>query len=367
MFISNLCGPAILYIGFSLIQILIDTIKNNYEGALIKFIVMIVLTILLNILCNIGFSVISWFIVFIPIIMMTIMSTLTLRIFGLEPDSETIRNNVRNISNNMDPSGNYYGRDDYIQRSSHNNVERIDRDKIRKKLYDEVENNYDLNSNLEDIYDLSQNPKKYKLVDTILNYYGDNYFINNIVNSQLYRRLINNNNNNNNNNNINQNNYSANSIDNYLINLKNSNIKTSLSEDITQDASYSYANSVNVSNLYNTSGDGYFIYKKQVENKFIKDYPNFSKPRRDKLIENEWNNLSNEEQEVYNNRASGSSKSSYNPDSLGSYRSRLISVDYKRNRGSTLSESSECPPGQTKQGDDCISHSLYNDGLSRYN
>ena len=37
---------------------------------------------------------------------------------------------------------------------------------------------------------------------------------------------INNNNNNNNNNNINQNNYSANSIDNYLINLKNSNIKS---------------------------------------------------------------------------------------------------------------------------------------------
>ena len=190
MFISNLCGPAILYIGFSLIQIIIDSIKNNYESALIKFIVMIVLSILLNILCNIGFSVISWFLVFIPIIMMTIMSTLTLRIFGLEPDSETIRSNVRDISNNIDPSGNYYGKQDYINRTSLDNVERIDRDKVRKNLYNKVEFSYDLNSDFEDLYDLSQNPQKYALVDTILNHYGDNYFINKIVNSRLYNHCL---------------------------------------------------------------------------------------------------------------------------------------------------------------------------------
>lgn len=349
MFISNLCGPAILYIGFSLIQIIIDSIKNNYESALIKFIVMIVLSILLNILCNIGFSVISWFLVFIPIIMMTIMSTLTLRIFGLEPDSKTIRSNVRNISNNIDSSGNYYNyQNNNINITSLNNVERIDRDKIRKDLYDKIEFSYDLSSNFEDLYDLSNNSKKYKLVDTILNYYGNNYFINKIVNSHLYNQLFNNYNSNN------PNYFTTNSFDNYLSNLRNSNIKVNLSKDITPDASYSYSNSQEIIN------DGYFVYRNHVKDEFIKNYPNFSNERREKLIENQWNSLSNTEQEVYNKQFSKSSISSYNPNNLSSYRSPLISLDYKRNRGNSLSLSSQCPPGETNVENNCISHSLYN-------
>lgn len=359
MFISNLCGPAILYIGFSLIQIIIDSIKNNYESALIKFIVMIVLSVLLNILCNIGFSVISWFLVFIPIIMMTIMSTLTLRIFGLEPDSETIRSNVRDISNNIDPSGNYYGKRDYINRTSLDDVERIDRDKVRKELYDKVESSYDLNSYYEDLYDLSQNPQKYALVDTILNHYGDNYFINKIVNSRLYNQLFNNYNNTNNTNNYNTSYsnpifFTSNSFDSYLTNLRNSNIKMSLSKDVTPDSSYSYANTNQVYNLSNTPGDGFLIYYEKLKDKFTKDYPNFSQARRDKLIENQWNSLSNSEQEVYNQQATSSSSSNYNPNNLSSYRSPLVTANYKRNIGSTLSFSAQCPPDQTKVGSNCV-------------
>lgn len=364
MFISNLCGPAILYIGFSLIQIIIDCIKNNYENALIKFIIMIVLTILLNILCTIGFSVISWFLVFIPIIMMTIMSTLTLRIFGLEPNSETIRSNVRDISNNIDPSGNYYGQYDYINRTSVDTVERIDRDEIRKDLYDKVESSYNLNSETEDLYDLSQNPQKYRLIDNLLNNLGNDFFINKIINSELYQRLFNN-----------RavvysnisNNYTTNSFDSYLTNLRNSNIKGILKKDITPDDSYSYANTNEIDNLFHTTGDGYFIYKKQVEDEFIKKYPNFKTTRINKLIENEWNSLSNEEQEGYNKRTKkSSSKSSYNPNNLTSYRSPLVSLSYKRNREDSSYWAAQCPPGETKIGDDCISHSLYNDGLTKY-
>ena len=188
----------------------------------------------------------------------------------------------------------------------------------------------------------------------------DNFFINKIVNSGLYQQLFNNRSL------ISSNNYTTNSIDSYLTNLRNSNIKGFLSEDVTPDASYSYANTNKVDNLFNTPGDGFYIYREKVYDEFVKKYPNFSQARRDKFIENEWNSLSNEEKEVYNNRATGSSSSSYNPNNITSYRSPLISEDYNRNRGSTLSLSSECPPGETKVGDDCISHSLYNDGLTEY-
>ena len=83
--IEQLCAPAILYIAFSLTQIIIDIFKNMYNTAMVKFVVMIVFSIALNILCKKGLGVISWFIVFVPFIMMTIITSLLLFVFGLSP------------------------------------------------------------------------------------------------------------------------------------------------------------------------------------------------------------------------------------------------------------------------------------------
>lgn len=83
--IEKLCPPAILYIAFSITQILIDTFSGMYNTAFFKFIVMIIFSVVLNILCNRGLGIISWFIVFIPFIMMTIITTMLLFVFGLSP------------------------------------------------------------------------------------------------------------------------------------------------------------------------------------------------------------------------------------------------------------------------------------------
>ena len=80
----SLCPPALIYVIFSLTQIIIDTIKGLYNTAFFKFIVSIFITILLNALCRNGLSVISWIIVFIPFIFMTFIVALLLYIFGLD-------------------------------------------------------------------------------------------------------------------------------------------------------------------------------------------------------------------------------------------------------------------------------------------
>ena len=46
----NLCPPAIIYLIFSITQILIDTFKGLYNTAFMKVIVTITVTLLLNIL-----------------------------------------------------------------------------------------------------------------------------------------------------------------------------------------------------------------------------------------------------------------------------------------------------------------------------
>ena len=71
--LEELCAPAILYIAFSLTQIIIDIFKEMYNTAFFKFIVMVVFSIALNILCKRGLGVISWFIVFVPFIMMKLL------------------------------------------------------------------------------------------------------------------------------------------------------------------------------------------------------------------------------------------------------------------------------------------------------
>lgn len=86
----NLCPPALIYLVFSLTHIIIDTFKGLYNTAFFKFIIMVMITFLLNILCEGGLSIISWIIVFVPFIFMTIIVTMLLYIFGLDAASGSI-------------------------------------------------------------------------------------------------------------------------------------------------------------------------------------------------------------------------------------------------------------------------------------
>jgi len=87
MDINNFCAPALLYVAFSLTQIIIDTFKHMYNTALVKVIIMIIFTFILNLLCQRGLGIISWFIVFIPFITMTVITAILLISFGLHPST----------------------------------------------------------------------------------------------------------------------------------------------------------------------------------------------------------------------------------------------------------------------------------------
>ena len=87
----NLCAPALIYIVFSLTQIIIDTFKGLYNTAFFKTIVMILVTLLLNILCKSGMGIISWLIVFIPFIFMSVIVTILLYVFGLDVATGTMQ------------------------------------------------------------------------------------------------------------------------------------------------------------------------------------------------------------------------------------------------------------------------------------
>jgi hypothetical protein len=90
MIVEYICPPAILYLAFSVTQIIIDIFRGDTNTAFLKFIVMIIFTVVLNLLCSVGLGVISWFIVFIPFILMTYITTVLAFVFGI-PKKDSLR------------------------------------------------------------------------------------------------------------------------------------------------------------------------------------------------------------------------------------------------------------------------------------
>lgn len=80
----SICGPVIMYIIFSITQIIIDIYNGSYSNIVQKSIVTIMVSLLLNILCDKGFSLVAWLIVFIPFILMTLLVVIILYVFGLD-------------------------------------------------------------------------------------------------------------------------------------------------------------------------------------------------------------------------------------------------------------------------------------------
>ena len=87
---TSICAPALIYLAFSLTQIIIDTFKGYYNTAFFKVIVMIVITILLNTLCQGGMTIISWIIVFVPFMFMSLIVGILLYVFGLDAATGTL-------------------------------------------------------------------------------------------------------------------------------------------------------------------------------------------------------------------------------------------------------------------------------------
>ena len=300
---SSLCGPSIIYIGFSLINIIFDLISKNYKRSLFQFIVMIILASMINMLCNIGLNVFAWFLVFIPIIQMTFISILLIQTFG---------SNINNVSNKFkieDISANQISdnRVSNIPSASLENVDtkKIDRDKIRYKFYDKIEKQNNLNSNPEHKYDLSNNIKKFNIVNFLINSYDENYNINKKSHNELLNNFI-------------INNRLTNYIDyeNYKINV------TNRGSNIIENSNNSYENRYDTE--YNL--DGYLLFEEayytKVKNYLVKNIDNdIGDISINKELENRWNNLSSEDQTRWNNLAQRSSKNSdYEPDNFSSYK-----------------------------------------------
>jgi|UniRef100_A0A6C0AL26 hypothetical protein len=91
MILKRLCPPALIYLIFSVTQIGIDVVKGYFNTALMKVWQCVIFTVLLQFLCNSGLGIISWIIVFVPFMLMTIITLMLLTVFGLDPKNGKLK------------------------------------------------------------------------------------------------------------------------------------------------------------------------------------------------------------------------------------------------------------------------------------
>ena len=96
----QICAPAIVYIMFSLTHIIIDTFNQLYQVAFIKLIISIIFTWLLDLLCKENLSIISWLIVFLPFIFMSVITAILIFAFGINPEFG-LKNSIVNKNPNQ--------------------------------------------------------------------------------------------------------------------------------------------------------------------------------------------------------------------------------------------------------------------------
>jgi hypothetical protein len=101
--LENLCMPALIYLIFAVSHVIIATYKGFYNAAFIQIWITLLFTFLLNTLCQNDLSIISWIIISIPFLFMTLIAAILLYMFGLNPTSGLKQIPPPKPSNNPQP------------------------------------------------------------------------------------------------------------------------------------------------------------------------------------------------------------------------------------------------------------------------
>jgi len=122
MNLNTLCPPAMIFVIFCTVQIVFDILRQVYNTAFFKAVVLVMGTFMLNMLCKQGLSLVSWIFIFIPFIFLTTIVAILLYTFGLDPATGTLNLtcNDEKTGSDTDKESDDSNSDNYV--ISHGNV-----------------------------------------------------------------------------------------------------------------------------------------------------------------------------------------------------------------------------------------------------
>ena len=103
MLLNRLCAPALTYLIFVLINIISDILNNKNDNLISNILTGLLFIIILQVLCEKNLRLISWLLVFIPLIMYTYTTIIIFSVFGLNP-KDRIKHYIIKKNNNKHSS-----------------------------------------------------------------------------------------------------------------------------------------------------------------------------------------------------------------------------------------------------------------------
>ena len=88
--LNTLCPPALLCVAFSMTHVVVDLSRGLYNTALAKAATMAVTTVVLEMLCRMNLQAVSWIVVFLPFVTLTVVAALLLYFLELSPRAGTV-------------------------------------------------------------------------------------------------------------------------------------------------------------------------------------------------------------------------------------------------------------------------------------
>ena len=86
MYIEKLCAPALIFVMIMMLHLVFEIYDKNYPMAFAKFVSSIIVILFLQLLCVSGLEIISWIIVFLPLMIYTYTTFVLYSVFGDNPN-----------------------------------------------------------------------------------------------------------------------------------------------------------------------------------------------------------------------------------------------------------------------------------------
>lgn len=87
---DQLCTPAVIYLVYSITQVISKMMRGLYTPALIEMIISSIFALFLNYLCSVDLSIVAWVIIFVPFVFMSVVISLLLYLFTRDPETGRI-------------------------------------------------------------------------------------------------------------------------------------------------------------------------------------------------------------------------------------------------------------------------------------
>ncbi len=98
------CIPALIYLVYTIIYILVDIKNNLYNNMMIKIWISILVFGLLNVLCSYDLNIIAWLIICIPFIYMILVMAILIYVVQVNPSTGISTQSTDSSSNQTSTS-----------------------------------------------------------------------------------------------------------------------------------------------------------------------------------------------------------------------------------------------------------------------